>query len=175
MKKNILAIVILAATIVNITLSAIILFTIVPKAQRTDALIQKIVSIINLELEDPDASQYAEVPFADRLAYSLTEKVTVNLKKDPLATDTNTKSRMAQIDVTLVLNSKSGDYEKIQPKLVEQEAIIRGIVMDKVSQYTADEVLDKKETIEEEIYKYLWTYFESEDFLVDVVLNILVS
>ena len=48
MKKNILAIIILAATIVNITLSAIMLFTVVPKAQRTDALIQKIVSIIDL-------------------------------------------------------------------------------------------------------------------------------
>ena len=46
MKKNILAIVILAATLVNITLSVILLFTIVPKAQRTDALIQKIVSIL---------------------------------------------------------------------------------------------------------------------------------
>ena len=56
MKKNILAIIILAATIVNITLSAIMLFTVVPKAQRTDELIKKIVAVLNLELENPDAS-----------------------------------------------------------------------------------------------------------------------
>lgn len=171
MKKNILAIVILAATIVNITLCAIILFTIVPKAQRTDALIQKIVSIIDLELENPDASKYANVPFADRVTHSLTDKVTVNLKRSP----EETKSRMAQVDVVLVLNSKSKDYSKIQPKLAEQEAIIRGVVMDKVATYTADEVLVRKDEIEDYIFTYLWTYFESEDFLIEVNLNFLIS
>ena len=65
MKRNMLAIVILAATLVNIALTALMLFTVIPKAQRTDALIQKICSIIDLELEDPDAADYVEIPFEE--------------------------------------------------------------------------------------------------------------
>ena len=83
MKKNILAIIILAATIVNISLTAILLFTVVPKAQRTDALIQKIVSILDLELENPDASDYAEIPFEERELYSIAERQTFNLSRIP--------------------------------------------------------------------------------------------
>ena len=66
MKRNMLAIVILAATIVNIVLTSLMLFTVIPKAQRTDALIQKICSISDLELEDPDSADYAEITFEDR-------------------------------------------------------------------------------------------------------------
>ena len=82
MKKNMLAIVILAATIVNIVLTALMLFTVIPKEQRTDALIQKICTIIDLELEDPDAADYIEIPFEDRETYNLTSKITVNLIKN---------------------------------------------------------------------------------------------
>ena len=60
MKRNMLAIVILAATLVNIALTALMLFTVVPKAQRTDALIQKICSVIELELEDTWAKAIIE-------------------------------------------------------------------------------------------------------------------
>lgn len=169
MKKNILAIVILAATLVNITLSAIILFIIVPKAQRTDALIQKIVSIIDLELENPPAADYAEVPFADRVTQTLSAKVTANLRSE----EGETKVRYAQVDVTFILNSKAAGYSKIQPKIAEQETFISGVVMDKVSQYTASEVQLHKEEIEKELLTYFRGYFESSDFLVGVSLNIL--
>ena len=67
MKKNMLAIVILAATIVNVVLTALMLFTVIPKAQRTDALIQKICAILDMELENPDAADYADIPATDTL------------------------------------------------------------------------------------------------------------
>lgn len=168
MKKNILAIVILAATIVNITLSVVLLFTIVPKAQRTDALIQKICSIIDLELENPDADDYAEVPLEDRTVYSIAEKLTINLKK----AETDTKSRYAMVNANLVLNSKSKAYKKLSEKLPEHEAIIKNVIIEEVSQYTADELALSREQISENILADLRTYFESTDFLVNVSLNI---
>lgn len=167
MKKNILAIVILAATLVNITLSVVLLFTIVPKAQRTDELIKKIVSIIDLELENPDASQYAEVPFADRVPYALSERLTVNLQKP----EGDTKRHYAQVSVTLVLNSKAKDYKKIYEKLAEHDEMIKSIVTDEISKYTPDELSTSKETIVKNVLASLRTYFESVDFLVDVSLN----
>ena len=48
-----LTVLVLILCIVNLTLSAYIVFTVVPNAQRTDTLITKILQIIDLELESP--------------------------------------------------------------------------------------------------------------------------
>lgn len=166
MKKNMLAIVILAATIVNIALTSVMLFTIIPKAQRTDALIQKIVSLIDLELESPDAADYAEIPFKDRETYSLSEKVMVNLAKK----QGDTKNHYAQVTVTLVLNKKSDDYADIQPLLSGYEAIIKSIVNDEVSKHTTDTLGDSKAAIQKSILERLRTELESTDLLIGVDL-----
>lgn len=164
MKKNILAIIILAATLVNVTLSVITIFTIVPKAQRTDALIQKICSIIDLELENPDALEYAEIPMKNRETYSLAETITVNLSN----TEGDTKNRFAQVKVTLLLNNASEDYAEIQPKLATYEPIIESIISDIITTYNKDNIVESKEAICKEAYRQLMIEFGSADVLIAV-------
>ena len=168
MKKNMLAIVILAATLVNIALTALMLFTVIPKAQRTDALIQKICSIIDLELEDPDAADYAEIPFEDREIYALANKATANLTK---ATG-ETKTTYAQVQITLLLNKKSDSYEKIQPLLANYENVIINMVKDEVSKYTTETISVSKEYIQDVILTKLSTEFGTTDLLIGVLLDI---
>lgn len=167
MKKNMLAIVILAATLVNVALTALMLFTVVPKAQRTDALIQKICSIIDLELEDPNAADYAEIPFEDRETYTLSSKETVNLTK----AEGQTKSPYAQVEIILMLNKKADSYETVQPLLENYEGIIRGIVSAEVAKYTTDNLDANKDEIQKTIRTKLSTEFGSTDVLIGVVLN----
>ena len=168
MKKNILAIIILAATIENITLSAIMLFTIVPKAQRTDALIQKIVAVLNLELENPDASDYAEIPFEDREVYAIAQEQTINLEK----AEGDNKNRYAFVKITLLINNKSDDYKTIQPKLATYEPLIVSKVAEEVSKYTIETINGSREEICDKVLQALRTEFGSADFLIDVDLNI---
>jgi len=167
MKRNMLAIVILAATLVNIFLTALMLFTVIPKAQRTDALIQKICTIIDLELEDPNAADYVEIPFEDRVTYNLASKITVNLTK----AEGQTKSPYAQVEVTLMLNKKAENYEVIQPLLVNYESVIRNIVSEEVSAYTTDNLDANKDFIQKRILTRLSTEFGTTDLLIGVVLN----
>lgn len=168
MKKNILAIIILAATIVNIALTSLMLFTVIPKAQRTDALIQKIVSIIDLELENPNAADYAEVPFKDRETYPLTETLTVNLAR----IEGDSKNRYAHVTATLVLNKESESYETIQPLLLNYESIIKSIISEEVSKYNVNTIGEGKRAIQTEVLSRLRTEFESTDFLIGVDLII---
>ena len=167
MKRNMLAIVILAATLVNIFLTALMLFTVIPKAQRTDALIQKICTIIDLELEDPDAADYVEIPVEDRVTYNLSSKITVNLTK----AEGETKSPYAQVEVTLMLNKKAESYETIQPLLVNYESVIRNIVSEEVCVYTTDDLDANKDFIQKRILTRLSTEFGTTDLLIGVVLN----
>ena len=85
------------------------MFAIVPKAQRTDALIQKIVSILDLELENPDASDYAEIPFEERELYSIAERQTFNLSRIP----GDSKNRYAFVNINLLIHTKSKLDNKI--------------------------------------------------------------
>lgn len=167
MKKNMLAIVILAATLVNVALTTLMLFTVIPKAQRTDALIQKICTIIDLELEDPNAADYVEVPFTDRETYHLTDKITVNLKK----AEGSSKNPYAQIEVTLMLNKKADSYKNVQPLLESYESVIRNIVSEEVSQYTTDDLDANKDIIQKTVRTRLSTEFGTTDLLIGVVLN----
>ena len=168
MKKNMLAIVILAATIVNIALTALMLFTVIPKAQRTDALIQKICAIIDMELENPEASDYAEIPLADREVYTPASKANVNLPKVEGAS----KSPYAQIEISLILYKKSADYETVQPLIAGYEPIISAIVKEEVSKYTIDTLADNKNVIQEIVLAKLRTELGSADILIGVNLNI---
>ena len=168
MKKNILAIIILAATIVNIALTSLMLFTVIPKAQRTDALIQKIVSIIDLELENPNAADYAEIPFADRETYALSETLTVNLTKEA----GDNKNHYAHVTATLVINKSSEAYATIQPLLVSYEPIIKSIISEEVSKCTVNQIGEAKKSIQTEVLSRLRTEFESVDFMVGVDLII---
>ena len=56
MKKNILTIVILAMCFVNIVLSAILIFVMIPTANKSIRLVNKVAQIIDLELESPETS-----------------------------------------------------------------------------------------------------------------------
>ena len=167
MKRNMLAIVILAATLVNVVLTALMLFTVIPKAQRTDALIQKICSIIDLELEDPNAADYAEIPFEDRETYNLASKITVNLKK----AEGEAKSSYAQVEVTLMLNKKAESYETVQPLLVNYESVIKTIVSEEIAKYTTDNLDENKDAIQKMLWTRLSTEFGTTDLLIGVVLS----
>ncbi len=168
MKKNILAIIILAATIVNIALTSLMLFTVIPKAQRTDSLIQKIVSIIDLELENPNAADYAEVPFADRETYALVETITVNLAR----IEGDNKNHYAHVTATLVLNKASESYAVVQPLLVNYEPIIKSIISEEVAKHNVNTIGEGKREIQTEVLSRLRTEFESVDLLVGVDLMI---
>ena len=60
MKKNILTIVIMAATLINLVLSAVMIFSVVPAMNKTSNLVDKVASVVDLEIEDAnkDAQDY---------------------------------------------------------------------------------------------------------------------
>lgn len=165
MKKNMLAVVILAATVVNITLSAVTLFAIVPRAQRTDELIRKIVSAIDLELESPLEGEYGEVAFADTVTHAIEEQQTINLKKGA-----DGKSHFALVRITLTLNSKAEDYETLSTKLEGNESRIIEIVEEEFAKYTYEEIGDYKDVIKESALEKIQNLFGSR-CIIGVVLN----
>ena len=58
MRKNILAVIILAATLINLTLTAVMMFTFIPYTKNANTLVKNILGVLDLELESPLPGDY---------------------------------------------------------------------------------------------------------------------
>lgn len=158
MKKNLLTIFILALCVINLVLSAVIIFSVVPTTIRTNKFIAKVASNLDLELGEKTAETKEKISVADLETYPLKEDITVNLKND----ENDSNNHYALVKVSLSINKKSKDYETLNPTVETNENSIREIVFDEFSQYTVNTVLDNKDKIKSNILKNIQEYFNSD-------------
>ena len=106
MKKNLISIIILALLIVNIVLTAIMMFSVTTTNRKTAALVGDIASAISLDLGTGENGEQEEeiVPMADVVTYTIAD-MTIPLKKGE-----DGESHFAMLSVTLSMNSKNKDY-----------------------------------------------------------------
>lgn len=162
MKKNLISVLILALLVVNLVMTAILTITILPEAKKSNELITKVCSAINLELESGQLRDISTIPIEDIEAYDITDSMTINLK-----TGEDGKDHYAVISVTLSLNKGSEDYETYQPTLDEKQSLIKTQINNVVSQYTYDEIKADQQQVQDAILMDLQNLFDS-DFIVSV-------
>lgn len=170
MKKNLLTILILTLGILNMILTAVIVFAVVPTTMRTNTLISKVASTIQLELEGSKNEDEERISIADIENYDIEEKMTINLKNSP----NDSKSHYASVTISLSVNKKAEDYSKLKESISANENAIKEIIRDEFINYTKEEVTDNeyKEIIKNNILLKIQTYFES-DFIVGISTGIL--
>ena len=116
MRKNMLAVLILAISIANLVLSAIILMVVVPKMDATESFLTKVASAIELEQKEEEAV------IKDMENYVLTEStenIMINLKNYGSSKD----SYVLIKGVALMLNTKNKDYSQVK-KLLDKNKIL---------------------------------------------------
>jgi flagellar basal body-associated protein FliL len=160
MKKNILTIIIMAITLINTVLLVLMIFTVIPAANKTSRLIDKVASIVDLELESPE-DEGEDFTVSDIETYNIEEKLTINIKS------TDGKNHYALMNVSLSMNSKNKDYETLSPKIQENENAIKEIVQEEFAKYTADEINTKKTEIKEQVIARIRELMQS-DFIINV-------
>ncbi len=169
MKRNLLTIIILALGILNMILTAVIVFAVVPTTMRTNSLISKVASTIDLELESPSDKGENQIDIADIEVYQIPEDLTINLKNDA----NDEKNHYALVSVSLSINTKSEDYKVLQPTIATNESSITEIINDEFSKYTVSTVTANKENIKAEILDKLQKLFKS-DFIISISVGKLV-
>lgn len=169
MKRNLLTIIILALGILNMILTAVIVFAVVPTTMRTNSLISKVASTIDLELESPSDKDENQIDIADIEVYQIPEDLTINLKNDT----NDDKNHYALVSVSLSINTKSEDYKVLQPTIATNESSITEIITDEFSKYTVSTVTANKENIKAEILEKLQELFKS-DFIISISVGKLV-
>lgn len=170
MKKNILAVAILALSIVNIVLTAMVIFTVIPTLKKTTSLIDRVVSIIDLELETPDGEEN-DISVADIETMEFEDKFTCTLKKAAGDND----AHYAVFFLSLYIHTKDPDTKDLKPYIDSNKSRIQEIVSDEFAKYTGEEVSLNKDTIRNNILKSIQNLFKSK-FINDVSFgNIIIS
>ena len=163
MKKNLMTVIILALVLVNLVLTAILAFTIIPQTRKSNQLIDKIASAIDLELEDGSGKDTAAVPVEDIEVYDIEASFTVNLSPSG-----DGKDHVAVFSIGLSLNTKSDGYKSIGIEgLKAKETLIKNDINTIVSEYTMEQFREDEQSVKDAILEDLLEMFGA-DFIVGV-------
>lgn len=165
MKKGIVHVIILALVIVNLILTSIMMFAIVPSMKNSNALVEKVAKAIDLEVEGVYSSDSTELSMDQVAVYNLSEKMTITLAKGA-----DGKEHYAVITAALSMNKGSEDYKKYADSLESGERKIRQVIDSVVSQYDSEGLKVNKEKIRQIILEELQEMYDSK-FITEVVFS----
>lgn len=164
MKKNLLTLILLVVTVVNLVLTAIMMFAVVPSAKKTDKLVTDICSVMDLELDADKKTKKNTVDMKDLQFYDAGE-MTVLLKDSG-----DDMSHYAVLNVSISMDSKNKGYKKYGADIDAKVSLIKNAVMNVVSQYTNETAQGKTEEMEKKILDELHEVFNS-DFIYQVIIS----
>ena len=168
MKKNLISIIILALLIVNVVLSAIMIFSVVGTSKKTAALVDDIAMALNLELTAGSGGEgtAVSVPLSDTELYDISEKMTIPLKVEA-DENGNEQQHYFIANVTLSMNTKGDGYKDYGATIDTMESLIKSEIADVVQSYTIEEARNNQEQMKRDILDRLHRMFES-DFIFNV-------
>ena len=113
MKKSLLTVITFALVLINLVLTGLMAFAIVPEVKNVNALISKVASAIDLDMQVANASKgNSNVDLANVSSYTLADKLNINLKDNG-----DGKQHFASMSVTLYVNTASDSYSKYSADL----------------------------------------------------------
>lgn len=151
MKKNIFSIIITALTVVNVVLTAILFFVMMPTFQKTNELVTKVASVLNIELAEGGTAVEEQYKISD-LEYTevaFDAQQTINLNKGG-----DGKAHYALFDgYTVGVNKEADDYDDFKTdKIASYQSTITDIVRSVIQSHSNDTISEesiKKESLEQ--------------------------
>ncbi len=169
MKKNLISVIILALLIVNIVLTAIMMFSVTGTARKTSALVDNITRALNLELTARGEAGKTAVPMSDIATYDIAE-MTIELQQSEGQSEGDDKQHYFVGAITLSMNTKDKDYKTYGEEMESRESLIKSEITDVISNYTAEEARNNQDAIKSEILERIQTMFDSE-FVFNVAFS----
>ncbi|MBO4615856.1 MAG: flagellar basal body-associated FliL family protein [Lachnospiraceae bacterium] len=167
MKKNLISILILALMVVNLVLTAIMMFSVMGTAKKTGALVSNIASVLNIELT-PTGTEEEEttVALVDAESVEIPE-MTIALKK------TDDKSHYCLVSAAIYMNTKHEDYATYGTVVSTKVSIIQDIMNTVIGSYTLEEAQANTEAMKAEILKKIQETYGSTFIYMITFSNIM--
>lgn len=167
MKKSLLNIITLALVVVNLVLSAVMIFSVLPASSKTNDMITKVCTALDLELESTKTGDEQQDYTIDQLeTYDIEEELTVPLKKE----DGDSSDHYAVVTVSLVVDNKHKDYDKYVEAITTKESLIKDTVRNAIGSFTLEELQNNPEGVQKTVLDKIQKLFDS-DFIVKVAFK----
>ena len=159
MKKNLLAVLILALLLVNLVLTGITMFSSVSANKKTVALVDDIATALSLDLSKPEEAteEDTSVSIADTAVYNIEDSMTI-----ALTPSADGSEHYAVVSVSFSLNTQDPDYETYQPMLTDKESKIKSEIIDAVGSRTKEEAMADREGMQQDILNRVQSMFNSK-------------
>lgn len=129
MKKNILTIIIMASCLLNLILTAVIVFAVVPTMNKTSQLVDKVATAIDLETDEEASGDYS-IDNLEPYSIAFENKQTINLKPD----EGDNTSHFAVLEgVTISFNKEAEDYKEVSESVKAKDVYITEIVKETIA------------------------------------------
>lgn len=167
MKKNLLTVLILALTMVNLVLTCVMMISVMGTNKKTAKLVNNIATVLDFELTEPGGSteEKVEVSLADTDVYNISGSMTI-----PLKTDETGKQEYIVFDISLSMNMKSPDYKTYKDTMTDRESLIKDAITSVVTSHTKDECRGNFDGLKQEILEAIQKLFGS-DFIFNVGIS----
>ncbi len=163
MKKNLISVIILALLIVNIALSAVMLFSVTSTNKATAEMVMRISGAMDMELSSVDGSTFKPVvPIENVASYDIADTMTIRLKQDEDGAE-----HYIMIAVTLSMDNQHEDYKTYGDSLESRESLIKSEIISVVGGYTLAEAQADEEGLKQAILERIQNMFGS-DFIYKV-------
>ncbi len=171
MKKNMLLVIMTALLVVNIALTAVMMFSVLSTSRKTSKLIDGISTALNLDTGAAGGkgeSGEAEVPVSSTVVYNIADPMTIMLKKVPESEGGDGKEHYCVVSVSLSLNSDNPDYKSNgEGDLTNYEPLIKDAINSVISNYTLEDARNNQDQMKAEILAQVRSIFNS-DFVFNV-------
>lgn len=170
MKKNLLGILILGLTFVNLIVSGITLFSVFSTNQKTAKVVADVADAISIDLgtgSSDSSSTVKEVPIENIETYAIPEKLTIALKPSE-GEDGTLEEHYCMASIFFSIDTKDPDYKKYGATVEANDNLLRSIVTETFAQYTVDEARLNREEIRREILRKVQEKYSGSEFIFDV-------
>lgn len=163
MKKHLLSIITTALVVVNLIMSIVIVFTVLPTTTKVNNLVTQICAALALDLEPNGGEGSLKIDELEEIA--LEDELTINLKEG-----SDGKDHYVMLKAAIIVNNTHDDYDKYVSSITEKSSLINDAINSEIGSFTIDEIKENPEAVQEAVLERLQKLFNSR-FIVKVAFK----
>lgn len=163
MKKHLLSIITTALVVINLVLSIVIIFSVLPTTSKMNNMITQICTALNLNLKS-EGEDGATYKIEDLEEFPIEDEITIKLASS------DEDDHYVLLKMTIVANNKHEDFKKYKDSITTKATLIKDAIISEFGAVTKDEMESNPEKVQEAVTKRLQDLFNS-DFIVKVAFD----
>lgn len=168
MKKNLISVLILALLVVNVVLTAIMMFSTTGAVKKTTALVNDIAAVLSIELDEGSSEADTTVQIADMVSHDISDQIMIPLRKGA-----DEKDHYYIVNVSLLMNSKHEDYATYGETVSGggQDSLFKSIIIEVIGNHTLEEAQASPEALKDEILARIQEAYNGSTFIYKVTFS----